>query len=123
MDVDRMRPIPGGIRQYPMLNAVLLDFEPNGVAIHELAVDGPLAIQPVELEGPYGGRCARRRGQGVERLRGGVRTVIGHRRAAHSELQQEVAPASRQNLGAITAPRDWVRDRVRVTFRQPRTER
>src|SRR6266853_6041238 len=84
-----------------MFNAVRLDMQPNGVAIHELAVDGPLSIQPVELEGSDDRWCSRCGGQGVERLRGGVRAVIGHRPTAHLELHQEIASPGRQNLGAI----------------------
>ncbi len=96
-----MRPIPGGVRQYPMFNAVRLDMQPNGVAIHELAIDGPLSIQPVELEGSDDRGCSRCRWQGVERLRGGICAVIGHRPAAHLELHQEIASPGWQNLGAI----------------------
>src|SRR6267154_1436005 len=84
-----------------MFNAVGLDMQPNGVAIHELAVDGPLAVQPVELKRPDDGGRSGGRGQGVESLRGGVSAGIGHRTAAHLELHQEIASPCRQNLGAV----------------------
>src|SRR5215813_2803670 len=95
MDVNGVRPIAGGVGQDPMLAAVLLDEKPKMVAVHELAVDGPLAVQPVELEcpdDPWGVTGARKT---VERLSRGVPTAIDNRRPTHPELQQPVALAGR----------------------------
>src|SRR5712692_9446746 len=51
VDMDRVGPIAGSIEQDPVLHAVLLHQEAEMVAGHELPIDGPLAIQAVELEG------------------------------------------------------------------------
>src|SRR3989454_4808840 len=100
MYVDRMGPIAGSIEQDPVLYAVLLHQEAEMVAGHELAVDGPLAIQAVELERTRD--AGRRRGvrQRVERRVGRrIHTAILDALRAHLELQQEVALPSRQNVG------------------------
>src|SRR5499427_1092204 len=97
VDVDRMGPIPAEVHQDPLLHAVLLHREPERVAIHELAVDGPLAIQAVELEGPD------RRGVEVgawERVKLLLRrrqTVVDGGSAGHAELQQQIAAAGGQD--------------------------
>src|SRR5580704_19523501 len=50
VDVNRVRPITGEVGQQPLLRAVLPDGEAEGVAVHELAVNRPLAVQAIELE-------------------------------------------------------------------------
>src|SRR5262249_24852083 len=60
VNVNRMRPVTRQIGQNPVFDAVLLDAKPGLLAVHELTVDRPLAVQPVELEradraGRFGG--------------------------------------------------------------------
>ena len=62
VNVDWVSPIAHQVRQEPLLHAVLLHGEAEGLrrlaarsavpvtAIHELAVDGPLSVQAIELE-------------------------------------------------------------------------
>src|SRR5262249_3269071 len=97
VDVDGVGPIAGSVEQNPVLHAVLLHLEPrrarklgawlNCSAIHELAVDRPLAIQAVKFESPGDpGRCTRARELIEPRIVGGVYAVIGDRAAADTEL-------------------------------------
>src|SRR5258708_26022438 len=96
VEVYRMRPMPGEIGQEPLLHAVLLDCETKSVAVHELAVDRPLAVQAVELEGAHD---PRRIGGGRQRIesrrRRRVHTVIRNLGTGHAELQYEIAGAGR----------------------------
>src|SRR5215469_5867802 len=50
VDMYRMSPISRQVGQQPLLHALLLNGETELVAIHELAVNGPLPVQPIELE-------------------------------------------------------------------------
>src|ERR1700727_3757242 len=92
MDVHRMCPMARQIGQQPLLHAVLLNCEAEIVAVHELAVDGPLTVQSIKLEGthdPWRGSSA---WQLVEaRFAGRIYTVIGNLRTGHPELQYEIA--------------------------------
>src|SRR5260370_34097589 len=99
MYVHRMGPIAGSVEQDPVLHGVLLHQEAEMVAGHELAVDGPLAIQAVEFE--RASDAWRRRGvrQRVERRVGRrIHTPILDPRRTYLELQQEVALPSRQTI-------------------------
>src|SRR6266404_7024305 len=76
VDMDGVRPISRKVGQEPVLHAVLLYGEAEGVAIHELTVDRPLPVQAIELEGPHypgGSYCARQR---VELLLAGRQAVV-----------------------------------------------
>src|ERR1700727_2686953 len=94
MDVHRMCPMARQIGQQPLLHAVLLNCEAEIVAVHELAVDGPMTVQSIKLEGahdPWRGSSA---WQLVEaRFAGRIYTVIGNLRTGHPELQYEIASA------------------------------
>src|SRR5262249_15817398 len=50
MNVNRVGPIPRGVRQKPVLDTIRLNMDSNLVAVHELAIDRPLPVQTVELE-------------------------------------------------------------------------
>src|SRR5258708_2847836 len=92
-----MGPIPAEVHQDPLLHAVLLHREPERVAIHELAVDGPLAVQAVELEGPDGRGHKVGARERVKLLLRWRQTVVDDLSASHSELQQQIAAAGGQN--------------------------
>src|SRR5215469_4343155 len=118
VDVDRVGPIAGEVGEEPALAAVLLDREAESLgeaagtdaAIHKLAVDGPLSVEPVELEGSHEPRSIRRGRQTVERLRPGVRAPVPDGFAADLELQDQVARAGHldcrdgfgENVGAFS---------------------
>src|SRR5215813_4567227 len=87
MNMDRVRPVACCVCKEPVLDTVLLDTEADVVAVHELAVDGPLSIQAVELEGPGDTRSGGRVRQRVERLGGGVRAAVGDRPRTYVEPQ------------------------------------
>ena len=106
VNVHRMGPISCEVGQEPLLHAVLLHREAEGLgeaaganaAVHELAVDGPLAIQAVKLE------CADDPGLHVgagELVEGGIggriHAVVADRGSTHPELQQEMALSGWQN--------------------------
>ena len=67
VDVNGVRPIPGEVREQPLLHAVLLHGKPEFVAVHELTVNGPLAVQAVELEGAHDSGLRIGAGELVER--------------------------------------------------------
>ena len=94
MDVHRVRPIARQIGQKPLLHTVLLDREAEVIAVHELAIDRPLAVQAIELERAHDSRRRVRAGQLIEaRFGGRIHTVVGDLRAGHPELQNEIARA------------------------------
>src|SRR5215471_2807130 len=97
MDVDRVSPIARGVRQNPMLDTVRLDMDPNVVAVHELAIDRPLPVQPIELEGPDDARSCRGVGQRIElRLGCRVDAVVLCEVGVYVEPQQHVPLAGCQ---------------------------
>ena len=67
VDVNGVRPIPSEVREQPLLHAVLLHGKPEFVAVHELTVNGPLAVQAVELEGAHDSGLRIGAGELVER--------------------------------------------------------
>src|SRR5580692_10374484 len=97
VDVDRVRPVAGDVLQYPVLRAVLLNGKTDRVAVDELAVDRPLAVQTVEAQGTGDARLDDFR-QIVELLilRCGALVLNGSR--VDVEAQYEVAFPCGQNL-------------------------
>src|SRR6476661_8349614 len=97
--MDWVRPIAREVGQEPVLRAVLLHREAEGVAIHELAIDRPLSVQAIKLEGPDDSRrigCSRQR---VKLLPGRREAVVLHLWSSYLELQDQVACASWLNCG------------------------
>src|SRR5262249_34920016 len=101
VDVYGVSPIPGGVEQDPVLDTVLLHSKAEVVAIHELAVDRPLAVQPIELERPRDPGSRGRVRKLVVRDMVDVRICgsIADGIAAHPELQQEIASSGRHDVG------------------------
>src|SRR5215472_11508893 len=99
VDVNRVGPIAREVGQKPALDAVLLDREAEllgeaagaDATIHKLTVDGPLPVEPVELEGPHDPGSVRGAWQAVELLRRWIRAAIRHGLAADLELKDQVA--------------------------------
>src|ERR1700721_461060 len=87
-----MCPIARQVCEQPLLHTVLLDREAERVAVHELAVDGPLTIQSIKLEGAHNPWRGSGAWQLVEaRFAGRIHTVIGNLRTGHTELQYQIA--------------------------------
>src|SRR5215472_16650668 len=97
--MDRVSPIAREVGEEPVLAAVLLDREAERLgeaagtdaAIHELAVDGPLSVEPVELECSHDPRSVGCSRQAVECLRPRIGATVMDRFAADLELQDQVA--------------------------------
>src|SRR5580658_3693870 len=99
VDMDWMGPVPGQVREDPLLRAVLRDREAELVAVHELAVYRPLPVQAVELERADDPR--RRIGAG-ERVEAGVRcrihAIVLNCLRTYLELQQQVSRSGWQDI-------------------------
>src|SRR5215469_2163442 len=118
MDVYGVRPITCEVGEEPLLHAVLLHLETEGLrglatcssiavaAIEELAIDGPLTVQSIKLERADDPRRSGGVGQLVE---GGIRcrihAVVLDCRSAHAKLQDQV----------LAVPKIGRQDRVRVS--------
>src|SRR5215472_15662974 len=98
MDVHRVGPITREVGEEPLLHAVLLHLEAEGLrglatrssiaiaAIEELTIDGPLAVQAIKLERAHDPRLCAGAGQLVEGgIRRRVHAVVDDRRSAHAE--------------------------------------
>src|SRR5205807_4192151 len=84
-----------------LLHGILLHGKAGRVTIHKAFVYGPATVAVVEVKRP--GYSRRRRGarQRVKlRVRGGVHAVVCHSRKIHDTLEEQVAPACRQNVTA-----------------------
>src|SRR5215813_8148879 len=107
VNVDGMRPVTGEVGQEPVLHAVLLHGEAEGAAIHELAVDRPLPVQAVELEGADDPGRLGSVGQGKEcRVRRRVHAVVRNPGTGYPKLQDQIASAGRLNGGLVSVNRD-----------------
>src|SRR5712691_5583405 len=88
-----------------MLYCVLLNREADLIAIHELSVDLPLAVAPLELESPSYPRRAGRTWQSVVlRISRGVDTVVRHSGLVHHNLHYAVPLTGSQNVAGWAAP-------------------
>src|SRR5262249_10670798 len=100
-----MLPAAGAVLQDPMLDCVLLNCEADLVAIHELSVDLPLAVAPLELERATYPRSPGGAGQTViDRIRSGVDAVVRYGRKIHYNLQDPVSLTRGENIAGRPAP-------------------
>src|SRR5215212_3393419 len=99
--VDGMGP-PEAAVEVPLLEAVLLDLEADGVAVEQLPVDGPLSVpRLVEVERAADERRTADARQGVVGGEGGgIDAVVGDRRAVDDDPQHEETLSSGDDAAA-----------------------
>src|SRR5262245_22686055 len=100
-----MLPAAGAVLQDPILDCVLLNCEADLVAIHELSIDLPLAVAPLEIERASYPRSPGGAGQIVKgRIRSGVDAVVRYGRKIHHNLQDPVSLTRGENIAGWPAP-------------------
>src|SRR5260370_38495494 len=105
MNMDGMLPAARTVLQDPVLDCVLLDAKTNLIEIHELSVDLPLAVAPLELERPnYPRRPGRTWQRVVLRISRGVDAVVRHSGLVHHNLHYPVSLACGQHIAGWPAP-------------------
>src|SRR5260370_12051384 len=105
MNMDGMLPADRTVLQDPVLDCVLLDRKTNLIAIHELSVDLPLAVAPLELERPNFPRRPGRTWQRVVlRISRGTDAVVRHSELVHHNLHYPVSRACGQHIAGWPAP-------------------
>ena len=105
VNVDRVLPAPGVVLEDPPFRRVPVHREADLVAVHEAAVDLPLAVAPLEAE-PARDSRSRPGGQGVEphgRV-GRIHAVVAHGVAHEPELHEHVLALARGQDLARRAP-------------------
>src|SRR5260370_12455734 len=105
MNMDGMLPAARTVLQDPVLDCVLLDAKTNLIEIHELSVDLPLAVAPLELERPnYPRRPGRTWQRVVLRISRGTDAVVRHSGLVHHNLHYPVSLACGQHIAGWPAP-------------------
>src|SRR5579871_1683973 len=99
VNVNGMGPIAGDVGEYPVFGGVQADTDARFFesGIHELAVDGPLAVQAIKAERANDARVDDRR-KIVELHLLRLFAVVANGMAIHVEAKEEIALTCGQNF-------------------------
>jgi hypothetical protein len=126
VNVNRVHPPAGVVLQSPLLDGVLLHAKPDvaAVGVHEPAVDLPLAVAALKLQGAGHARRRRLVGQRVKAHGRGIGAAIGDRhRSLHPELHDEIARARGERVARRPSAVELLESVFEVQrFARPRAE-